>query len=95
MTKKLTLLEQARLLKQNILNDMRGGFELNELQQAGIIMCPDEDLTQEEIENIYETTDFENVIDCTELTQIIEFTKYQLTDYEKEELLWKVNDLTN
>lgn len=43
---------------------MRGGFKLNVLQQAGIIMCPDEDLTQEEIENIYETTDFENVIDA-------------------------------
>lgn len=89
---KKTILEQARELRHDIIDDMKVRFELEELQKAELILSPnsENELIQSEIEELYERTDWYELI-VADLYEIIEFTKYELSEYEKNELLFYAN----
>ncbi|MCU7192785.1 hypothetical protein GMA43_13790 [Turicibacter sanguinis] len=38
-------------------SELRGAYHLEQLQEMGLVLSPSEDFTQDEIENLWETSD--------------------------------------
>lgn len=43
--------------KYELFRELKGCYHLKELQQMGLVPLPDEDMTQEQIEDFWETSD--------------------------------------
>lgn len=87
----MSKIRQAIELKKNILDDMRANNNVEHLQKVDIVVESSELISQDEIVNCYDSTDFEDVI-VASLYDIIKITKYELTDHEKNELLFYANE---
>lgn len=48
--------------KFELASELRGRYDLEELQQMELVCLPDEDLTQEQIELVWDSTDGHSVL---------------------------------